>query len=64
MCGVDPINRLLESYSPTIRGKMVLDSVRKLSERYSRCSMEDILPTWPAQGISPRVLETGDSLLA
>ena len=31
---------------------MVLDPVYKLSQRYSHCSMEDILPNLPAKGIS------------
>ena len=58
------MDRLLGSHCPTIRGKMVLDPVCKLSQRYSRCSMENILQTWPAKVILTGVLETGDSLLA
>ena len=53
MGGANLMDHLLESYRPTISGKMVLDPVCKLS--HSRCSMEDILPTWPAKGISPGV---------
>ena len=61
--GVDLMDRLLESYRPTVRGKMVLDPVHKLSQLYSCCSMEDILPTWPAKGISSGVSETDNPLL-
>ena len=64
MGGANLMDHLLESYRPTISGKMVLDPVCNFSQRYSRCSMEDILPTWPAKGISPGVLKTGDSLRA
>ena len=64
MGGVNLMDRLLESYHPTIGEKMVPDPARKLSQRYGHCSMENVLPTSPSKGISPRVLETGDSLLA
>ena len=63
MGGVDLMERLMELYRPTIREKTVLDPVRKLSQRYSCFSMDNILPTWPAKSISHEVLETGDSLL-
>ena len=42
---------------------MLLDTVGKLSQHYSRCSMADLLPTWPVMGLSPGVSKTGDSLL-
>ena len=58
MGGVNLMDRLLESYRPIIHGKMVLDHVRKFSQRYSRCIMENILPTWPPKDISPGVLKT------
>ena len=56
MGGVHLMDRLLESYRQQYVEEMVLDPVCKLSQRYSRCSMENILPTWPVNGISPGVL--------
>ena len=62
--GVNLMDRWLDSYRPIIRGKMLLNPVRKPSQRYSRCNTENVLQTWPAKDISPGVLETGDSLRA
>ena len=41
---------------------MVLDPVRKFSQRYSRCSMENVLQTW-TYTLQTGVLETDDPLL-
>ena len=62
--GVDLMTVCYNYIAKRYMKKMVLDLVHKISQCYSHCSMEDILPTWQAKDISLGVSKTGDSLLA